>query len=276
MQSASSFGRVAALVLRYLYLLRSSWPRIIEIAYWPTMQMIIWGFVSQHFSSSSPELTAGWILISVVLVWDCLFRSHISYTLSFLEELWSRNLGNLFVSPLRPRELIAALATISMMRTLIGMLPAALLAIPFFGVSVFDMGLPLLGFFLNLVLTGWAISQFVTGILIRYGLGAESLTWVLPFLIAPFSCIYYPLSTLPEWMQSIAVFIPTTYVFEGMRTLLVEGNFETGLMVKGFTLNILYLIFGLIAFFISFQAARRHGLLLQSGEWFLRIPRCQI
>ena len=142
MQSASSFGRIAALVLRYLYLLRSSWPRIIEIAYWPTMQMIIWGFVSQHFSSSSPELTAGGILISVVLVWDCLFRSHISYTLSFLEELWSRNLGNLFVSPLRPRELIAALATISMMRTLIGMLPAALLAIPFFGVSVFDMGLP--------------------------------------------------------------------------------------------------------------------------------------
>ena len=266
MQSASSFGRIAALVLRYLYLLRSSWPRIIEIAYWPTMQMIIWGFVSQHFSSSSPELTAGGILISVVLVWDCLFRSHISYTLSFLEELWSRNLGNLFVSPLRPRELIAALATISMMRTLIGMLPATLLAIPFFGVSVFDMGLPLLGFFLNLVLTGWAISQFVTGILIRYGLGAESLTWVLPFLIAPFSCIYYPLSTLPEWMQSIAVFIPTTYVFEGMRALLVDGNFETGLMVKGFTLNIIYLIFGLIAFFISFQAARRHGLLLQSGE----------
>lgn len=261
-----SIGRVKALVLRYLYLLRSSWPRIIEIAYWPTMQMIIWGFVSQHFSSSSPELTTGGILISVVLVWDCLFRSHISYTLSFLEELWSRNLGNLFVAPLRPVELIAGLATISMMRTLIGMIPAALLAIPFFDVSVFDMGLPLLGFFFNLVLTGWAISQLVTGILIRYGLGAESLTWVLPFLIAPFSCIYYPLSTLPEWMQSIAVFIPTTYVFEGMRNLLIEGVFVESLMVKGFLLNFLYLVIGLFVFFISFQAARKHGLLLQSGE----------
>lgn len=261
-----SIGRVKALVLRYLYLLRSSWPRIIEIAYWPTMQMIIWGFVSQHFSSSSPELTAGGILISVVLVWDCLFRSHISYTLSFLEELWSRNLGNLFVAPLRPVELIAGLATISIMRTLIGMIPAALLAIPFFDVSVFDMGLPLLGFFFNLVLTGWAISQLVTGILIRYGLGAESLTWVLPFLIAPFSCIYYPLSTLPEWMQSIAVFIPTTYVFEGMRNLLIEGVFVESLMVKGFILNFLYLVIGLFVFFISFQAARKHGLLLQSGE----------
>ena len=261
-----SIGRVKALVLRYLYLLRSSWPRIIEIAYWPTMQMIIWGFVSQHFSSSSPELTAGGILISVVLVWDCLFRSHISYTLSFLEELWSRNLGNLFVAPLRPVELIAGLATISNDRTLIGMIPAALLAIPFFDVSVFDMGLPLLGFFFNLVLTGWAISQLVTGILIRYGLGAESLTWVLPFLIAPFSCIYYPLSTLPEWMQSIAVFIPTTYVFEGMRNLLIEGVFVESLMVKGFLLNFLYLVIGLFVFFISFQAARKHGLLLQSGE----------
>ena len=184
----------------------------------------------------------------------------------FLEELWSRNLGNLFVSPLRPSELIIALASISMMRTLIGMLPAALLAIPFFGVSVFDMGFPLLGFFLNLVLTGWAISQFVTGILIRYGLGAESLTWVLPFLIAPFSCIYYPLSTLPDWMQSIAVFIPTTYVFEGMRALLLDEVFRTDLMIKGFSLNIAYLIAGVCVFFASFKAARRHGLLLQSGE----------
>ena len=266
MKKTNSFGRISALILRYLYLLRSSWPRIIEIAYWPTMQMVIWGFVSQHFSGSSPELTAGGILISVVLVWDCLFRSHISYTLSFLEELWSRNLGNLFVSPLRPAELIAALASISMMRTLIGMLPAALLAIPFFEVSVFEMGFPLLGFFLNLVLTGWAISQFVTGILIRYGLGAESLTWVLPFLIAPFSCIYYPLATLPDWMQSVAVFIPTTYVFEGMRALLLDEVFRTDLMMKSFALNLVYLVVGVYIFFLSFQAARRHGLLLQSGE----------
>ena len=99
-------------------------------------------------------------------------------------------------------------------------------AIPFLVFPFLTWGyLPLLAFFLNLVLTGWAISQFVTGILIRFGLGAESLTWVLPFLIAPFSCIYYPLKTLPDWMQSVATFIPTSYVFEGMRALLIpEGG----------------------------------------------------
>jgi len=261
-----SLNRVCALLLRYLYVLRSSWPRIIEIAYWPTMQLIIWGFVSLHFGINQPEITASGILISVVLVWDSLFRSHVSYTLSFLEEMWSRNLGNLFVAPLRAWELIMALASISLIRTLIGMVPAALLAIPFFGVSVFEMGIPLLAFFLNLVFTGWAISQMVTGILIRYGLGAESLTWVIPFMIAPVSCIYYPLSTLPDWMQQIAKLVPTSYVFEGMRSLLLQGEWRADLLMNAFMLNCIYFSLGLYVFFFCFHSARKNGLLLQSGE----------
>jgi ABC-2 type transport system permease protein len=167
---------------------------------------------------------------------------------------------------LRPWELIVSLATVSMIRTLIGMIPAAILAIPFFGVSVFELGLPLLGFFLNLVFTGWAISQAVTGILLRYGLGAESLTWMLPFLLAPFSCIYYPLETLPEWMQSIAQFLSTTYVFEGMRALILEGVWVPQLLWKALLLNGIYFILGLCVFCLALKAARRRGLLLQSGE----------
>jgi ABC-2 type transport system permease protein len=146
------------------------------------------------------------------------------------------------------------------------MIPAALLAIPFFGVSVFDMGLPLLAFFFNLVFTGWAISQVVTGILIRYGLGAESLTWVLPFLIAPVSCIYYPLSTLPDWLQGIAQLIPTSYVFEGMRFLLLDGVLRLDLLTNALCLNCFYFVAGLCVFLISFRSARKKGLLLQSGE----------
>ncbi len=265
-RSHATLRRVAALLLRYLYLLRSSWPRVIEIAYWPTMQLIIWGFVTKHFAEARPELSASGILISAVLVWDSLFRSHVSYTLSFLEEMWSRNLGNLFVTPLRPWELVTALASISMLRTLIGIVPAALLAIPFFGVSVFDMGLPLLAFFMNLVLCGWSISLVVTGILIRYGLGAESLTWVLPFLIAPVSCIYYPIETLPPWLQTIASGVSTSHVFEGMRALLLDGNLRVDLLANAFLLNLLYLVIGFACFMTAFRSARRHGLLLQVGE----------
>jgi ABC-2 type transport system permease protein len=266
MNNSDSLLRIQGLLLRYFYVLRSSWPRIIEISYWPTMQLIIWGFVSLHFGAAQPEITTSGILISVVLVWDSLFRSHVSYTLSFLEEMWSRNLGNLFVAPLRPWELMLSLASISMIRTLIGMVPAALLAIPFFGVSVFEMGFPLLAFFFNLVFTGWAISQVVTGILIRYGLGAESLTWVIPFMIAPVSCIYYPLSTLPQWLQEIALLIPTSYVFEGMRALLLNGEWRGDLLLKAFLFNGIYFFCGMCFFLFAFRAARRQGLLLQSGE----------
>ena len=127
----SSLVRIQALLLRYLYVLRSSWPRIIEISCGLQCNLS-YGFVSLHFGSSQPEISTSGILISVVLVWDSLFRSHVSYTLSFLEEMWSRNLGNLFVAPLRPWELMISLASISLVRTLIGMIPAALLAIPFF------------------------------------------------------------------------------------------------------------------------------------------------
>jgi ABC-2 type transport system permease protein len=153
-----------------------------------------------------------------------------------------------------------------MLRTLIGIIPAAILAIPFFGVSVFDMGFPLLAFFMNLVLCGWAISLVVTGILIRYGLGAESLTWVLPFLIAPVSCIYYPVETLPQWLQSIAACISTSYVFEGMRSLLLQGELKLDLLAWAFSLNLLYIAIGFTCFMAAFRSARRHGLLLQVGE----------
>ncbi len=265
-RSHSPLRRIGALLLRYVYLLRSSWPRIIEIAYWPTMQLIIWGFVTAHFAKERPELSTTGVLISAVLVWDSLFRSHVSYTLSFLEEMWSRNLGNLFVAPLRPWELVAGLTSISVLRTLIGIVPAALLAIPFFGVSVFEMGLPLLAFFLSLVLTGWAISLLVTGILIRYGLGAESLTWVLPFLIAPVSCIYYPVETLPEWLQTIATYVSTSHIFEGLRALLLEDTLRLDLLANAYLLNLLYLAVGFICFMAAFRSARRHGLLLQVGE----------
>ena len=265
-RSPSSLRRIGALVLRYLYLLRSSWPRIIEISYWPTMQLVIWGFIATHFSRNPNEPNLTGLLISAVLVWDSLFRSHVSYTLSFLEEMWSRNLGNLFVAPLRPWELVAGLTCISILRTFIGIVPASLLAIPFFGISVFEMGFPLLAFFFSLVLTGWAISFTVTGILIRYGLGAESLTWVLPFLIAPVACIYYPLDTLPEWLQSIAHYVSASHIFEGMRSLLLQGELRLDLLGNAYLLNLLYLVIGMTCFMLAFRSARKHGLLLQVGE----------
>jgi ABC-2 type transport system permease protein len=264
---AFSRRRVFALVLRYLYLLKGSWPRILELAYWPSVQIILWGFISKHFLTQSSWLAeAAGALLAAVLLWDILFRGQLGYSISFLEELWSRNLGQLFVSPLRPYELVAALTTISMVRTLIGVVPAAVLAIPLYGFSVFDLGLPLLAFFLNLLVTGWALGLFVTALLIRVGLGAESVCWMALFLIAPVSAIYYPVDVLPEWLQWVAWSLPPAYVFEGMRAILFDGVFRPDLLYGAAALNLLYFSMGAATFLLAFRVARRRGLLYQTGE----------
>ena len=259
--------RVGALILRYLYVLRSSWPRLAELAYWPAMQVIVWGFITQFFRTNSTWVaTASGVLLGGVLLWDVLFRSQLGVSVSFLEEMWSRNLGHLFVSPLRPYEFLLALTTMSLIRTLIGMLPAALLAIPLYHFSIFDLGLPLLAFFANVVVTGWAIGIAVSGLILRYGLGAESFAWVAVFAISPIAAVFYPVSVLPGWLQPVAYALPPAHVFEGMRALMFDHVFRVDRFVAALGLNGLYLIGAGVVFLAAFARARHLGKLMQVGE----------
>ncbi len=262
-----SARRVWAMMLRYLYLFSASWPRVVEIAYWPIVQVIMWGFITQFFLTHSSWLVqASGALLSGVLLWDVLFRGQLGVSMSFLEELWSRNLGQLFVSPLHPVELVLAMISMSFVRTAIGLFPAALLAIPLYHFSIFDMGLPLLSFFANLLVFGWAIGLAVSALLMRFGLGAESLAWVGIFAFAPLSAIYYPVAVLPDWLQPVALALPSAHVFEGMRAILIDGVFRFDFFIAAVVLNLLYLGIGSGLFLYSFRVARIRGLLLQVGE----------
>ncbi|HLI10988.1 MAG TPA: ABC transporter permease [Alphaproteobacteria bacterium] len=262
-----SFRRVGAMVLRYLYLLRGSWPRIAELVYWPVVQMILWGLITKFFVTNSSWIAqAGGVLIAGVLLWDVLVRSQFGIAVSFLEEVWSRNLGQLFVTPLRPYELMLSFAAMSLLRTLIGVVPAALLAIPLYSYSIFTLGLPLLAFFVNLMIFGWAIGLAISGCILRYGLGAENLAWLAIFAFAPISGVYYPVAILPHWLQPVAWLLPSVYVFEGMRAVMFEHIFRSDLILRALALNALYLTLGGATFLAFFRAVRRRGLLLQMGE----------
>lgn len=259
--------RVGAMVLRYTYLMRHSWPRLLELAYWPTVQMTLWGFLNAFLTQHSSWVAqAAGLLIAAVLLWDVLFRSQLGVSVVFFEELYARNLGHLFVSPLRPYELVSALLVISVLRTLIGTGTAALLAIPFYHYSIFDMGLPLLAFFTNLLIMGWAIGLLVSALVMRYGLGAENLAWAVIFAVAPVSGVYYPISVLPNWLQTVAHMLPSSYVFEGMRAVMIHGVFRYDLLWYAVGLNVLYLLVGVGVFLATFHVARRRGLLLHIGE----------
>jgi ABC-2 type transport system permease protein len=266
-RQGSAWQRIWAMVLRHFYLLRSSWPRMLEMAYWPTFQLLLWGFITTFLLTQSSWIAqAAGVLISAVLLWDVLFRANLGLALTFIEEMWSRNLGQLFISPLRPMEMIAGLMLMSLVRTLISVTPAAFLALPFFDVWVFDLGFSLIPFFFNLMVFGWAVGLAVSGLLLRFGLGAESFVWLGIFLIAPVTGIYYPVSVLPDWIEPVAWALPSTYVFEGMRAVLFEKLFRWDLFFGAVGLNLVYLTVCSAFFLYMFHAARQRGLLLQQGE----------
>ncbi len=262
-----SVHRVGALCLRYLYLLVSSWPRLLELVYWPVLNLLTWGFLQTYATSASnTTLFVGGALVSGLLLWEVLFRGQIGFSVSFLEEVWSRNLGNLLMSPLTPAEFVVALMVMSLARLAVGMIPATILAVAFFGFDLARLGMGFAAFFALLVVTGWAVGLVVCGLILRHGLGAESLAWTIMFVFWPLCCVYYPLSVLPAWLKPVALALPPTHVFEGMRAVLSQGVLRLDHLAAAAALNVVWIVAASFAFAALLDKAREAGSLLSSGE----------
>ena len=154
----------------------------------------------------------------------------------------------------------------SIIRVFIGVVPAALLAIPLYHYSIFTLGLPLLAFFTLLLVMGWGLGLVIGALLLRHGLGAESLAWLAVFLLAPASAVYYPVAVLPHWLQYVAWALPTAHIFEGMRAVMMQHVFRYDHFFAAVALDIVYLALGTLAFLYAFHVARKRGALLQTGE----------
>ena len=259
--------KIYGLILRHFYLIKSSLPRILDLIYWPSIQIFLWGFISKFFtiSSSYYNNTVGVILTAAIL-YDFLFRSSISYNMMFLEEIWSRNFTNLFIAPIKISEIITALTLTAIFRTLIGLVPAAILAIPLFGVSVFKLGLPLVFLLLSLYIFGITLGLLVTAGLIRFGPSFENIAWASLFFLAPLGCIYYPIEILPELLQLTAKILPLVHIFEEMRNILINDIINYYAIFKSVMISLLYFIFGVAIFYISHSGARERGTLINIGE----------
>ena len=267
MHRGIALHRIGAMILRYWYLLMSSWPRLAELLYWPALQVITWGFLQIYIAQNAGFFArAGGTLIGAVILWDILFRGQLGFSISFLEEMWARNVGNLMMSPLKPIEFLISLMIMSLIRLAIGVIPMTLLALFLFHFNVYALGVPLIAFFCNLIFTSWSVGIFVSGLVLRNGLGAESIVWTLMFGIMPLACVYYPVSVLPVWLQYIAWTLPPTYVFEGMRALLIENTFRIDLMLDALAINAVLLVASFGAFLALLRSARKSGSLLSGGE----------
>jgi ABC-2 type transport system permease protein len=264
----ASLRRIWGLMYRHLALYRRSWPRLLELAYWPTLQMCIWGFTARFIAAraGSPVTFAAGLLLGGVLLWEVALRSQMGVAISFLEELWSRNLGHVFVSPLRPWELVAALIGMSVIRMAAGVLPAILLAWALYAFNLFSLGPILVLFFLNLMVMGWWVALAVVSLILRHGAGAEALAWSVLFGLTPFSAVFYPVAVLPVALRPIALALPSAHVFEGMRAILNHGVIRWDHLAWAIGLNIVWTLAAALVFARQFRAARVRGALLSIGE----------
>ncbi len=265
---SGSAQRVWGLVYRHVTLFRRSWPRLLDLAYWPVLQMLIWGFTSQFFASrlANGGVMAVGMLLSGVLLWETALRSHLGFAVTFLEEIWSRNLGHIFVSPLRPWELVAALVAMSGIRMALGVIPAGLAALFLYHFNVLNMGPILVLFAANLIVMGWWIALGCISLILSQGGGAESLVWSMLFGLSPLAAVYYPVSVLPPWLQHVAYALPAAHIFEGMRAAIGQGVIRWDHLAWAAALNVAWLTASATLFAQQFQAARRNGALMNIGE----------
>ena len=262
-----NWNKIFALSLRHIYLIKGSFPRILDLIYWPTIQIFLWGFISKFFTMDSAYYnnTVG-IILTAAILYDFLFRTSISYNMMFLEEIWSRNFTNLFIAPIKINEIICALTLTALIRTSIGLIPAALLAIPLFGVSVFNLGPPLFLLLLSLYIFGITLGLLVCSGLIRFGPSFENIAWASLFFLAPLGCIYYPIEILPEWLQIISKLLPLVYIFEEMRSILIYDIINYKQIIKSIAISGVYFILGVVIFYWSYYGARIRGTLINMGE----------
>jgi len=264
---SGSVERIYALVLRHIHIWKSSVMRLVDSIYWPAVQMVMWGFMTQYLMPRASFVAqAAGVLMSGLLLWEVVVRGNLSLSIAFLEEMWSRNLGHLFVSPIRSWEMATGIIIVALLRTLLGLVPVSLMAWAFFGYAVWSLGVPLIAFFFILQMFSWSIGLAMSGMIMRVGQSAESFAWAAVFILMPVSGVYYPISVLPHWLQVVSYILPPAYIFEGMRAILSERTVHWHELAIAFGLSVVYLVVGFQVFLWFYRASRRHGSLLTQGE----------
>lgn len=255
-------ARVVAVPLRQLYLYRGSAARVVPLFAWVTIDMVLWGFMTR-FLGSLAHTSYRFVpaLLGAVLFWDFLTRVMQGVTTAFFEDVWSRNFLNVFATPITMPEYITGLLLTSLATSLVGLAVMIAVATAAFGLSFAAYGAVLLPFVLVLFLNGMALGVAAIAIVLRFGPAAEWFIWPIPALLAPFACVYYPLSTLPAPMQWLARLLPPSYVFEGMRSVVSGQAFHGSFLAIAFALAVAYIFLAYWIFARVFRHAVQTGLI---------------
>ncbi|MBM3449607.1 MAG: ABC transporter permease [Armatimonadetes bacterium] len=261
-----SARRIGALLLRHLYVWRRHWPAWTDLFYWPLLDLMVFGFLATYLARSQNTPMFLGLLLGALILWDLFFRIQQGISVSFLQEMWTRNLLNLFVSPLAMTEFLAAMMLFGLIKIAITATMMAAVAWGLYEFDFFTLGPALWPLAVGVIVFGWAVGTVVTAILLRFGPSAETLAWSLAFLFQPFGAVFYPLSVFPEWLRPALGLLPLTHVFEAMRAVLGGGGLDAGRIAWIFVLDAVYLVGAFAVFAVMFRGSMARGALLKAQD----------
>ncbi|HBD02172.1 MAG: ABC-2 type transporter [Microgenomates group bacterium GW2011_GWC1_46_16] len=254
--------RLWGIALRYLFLFRHSLDRLSDAFFWPVVDLVLWGLTSRYFASTS--LADNHLVLAFlggIILWIFPWRGQYEISVNLLEDLWNRNLVNLFVSPILFLEWITTLLLLGVVKALVSFAFAGCLALLLYQANIFSLGWLLLPWGALLILFGWVFGLLIAGIVMRYGTRIQTLAWTAIYIVAPFACVYYPVSILPPWAQTISRFVPASYVFEAMRTTLAGGTVPLTNLIWPLILCLTYFLLAAYMIHRSFLHILKRGLI---------------
>lgn len=254
-------NRIGAVIIRHMYAYKRNFDRLTDSFYWPLMDIFIWGLTSKWIQDSQGGVGhVVMMLLTALVFWQIVWRGNYEISVNLLEEFWNQNLVNMFSTPLKLSEWILAVIILSVIKMFITITVCVIAVFFLYATNIFTLGWYLIPFVVSLLISGWIMGFLGSSIIIYWGQKVQTIAWTMGFLFAPFSAVYYPLSQLPAWVQRISMWLPTTYVFEGMRAVVLTGKLDTVVLMKSFALNGLYLAGALILFSFMFEKSRAKGL----------------
>ena len=260
--------RIKALLIRYLYLNKRSLPRLMDIFYWPVLELLLWGFLSFYLAKLNlGNVNVVTVLLGAIILWDLLSQSQRAIAVSFLEEVWEKNLLNLFVTPLRVSEFLVSTILIGIFRVAVVGLVMGSLGLLFYQFNIVgQFGFYLIIFLLNLLVFGWSLGLLIIGVILRFGTSAQIIAFGFMALIQPFSAVFYPVSALPESLRYIAYVLPSTHIFEGMRAVIANSAFPWPQFGFAILSNAVYLVLTCWFFYRMFARVKEKGTIMKLND----------
>jgi ABC-2 type transport system permease protein len=255
---------IRALIIKYAFVCSRNTFRLLDVIFWPVMDLWLWGFVSIYMMKVNSALPAvASFLVGAIILSNVMYRAQQVVSVSFLDDVWARNLLNIFVAPVKASEYVSASCIMGLIQATFVLFLLSALAFACNSVNLFRMGWGLAFLFANLILMGWSMGMFATACVLRWGPPAEALAWAIPGLLQPISAVFYPVSVMPSWLRPVSLCVPATHVFEGMRQVLSGREIDLSHLWCAFGLNVIYMIVAALAFRSFLDRARGRGFLVK-------------